>query len=101
MSEAVEASPPQRPVRLLVFSSLYPSASRPSHGIFVETRLRELLKTGAVEARVIAPVPWFFSTDPRYGEKAQMAATPHEETRNGIRVWHPRFPRWRRSGQTH
>ena len=92
MSEAVEASPPQRPVRLLVFSSLYPSASRPSHGIFVETRLRELLKTGAVEARVIAPVPWFFSTDPRYGEKAQMAATPHEETRNGIRVWHPRFP---------
>ena len=66
--------PMKRPVRVLVFSTLYPSAARPQHGIFVETRLRELLATGEVEARVLAPVPWFFSTDPRYGEKAQMAA---------------------------
>lgn len=48
-----------RPVRTLLFSTLYPSASRPTHGIFVETRLRELLKSGAVETRVVAPVPWF------------------------------------------
>ena len=82
----------QRPVRVLVFSSLYPSSTRPTHGIFVETRLRELLSTGEVEARVLAPVPWFFSTDPRYGDKAKMAATPAEETRNGIAVRHPRFP---------
>lgn len=80
------------PVRVLVFSSLYPSATRPSHGIFVETRLRELLKTGEVEARVLAPVPWFFSKNPRFGEKAQMAATPLEDTRNGLFVRHPRFP---------
>ena len=66
----------QRPVRTLLFSTLYPSAARPVHGIFVETRLRELLKTGAVQTRVVAPVPWFPSTAPRWGEWSRMAATP-------------------------
>ena len=47
-----------RPIRTLLFSTLYPSVARPAHGIFVETRLRELLKTGEVETRVVAPVPW-------------------------------------------
>ncbi len=42
------------------FSTLFPSRVQPGHGIFVETRLRELLSTGQVESRVIAPVPWFF-----------------------------------------
>ena len=46
-------------MKILLFSSLYPSAVRPIHGIFVETRLRELLKTGQVHAKVVAPVPWF------------------------------------------
>jgi glycosyltransferase involved in cell wall biosynthesis len=82
----------KQPLRVLVFSSLYPSSTRPAHGIFVETRLRELLRTGEVEARVLAPVPWFFSTHPRYGDKARMAATPPRETRNGLDVLHPRFP---------
>jgi hypothetical protein len=30
-------------IKTLLFSSLYPSAVRPIHGIFVETRLRELV----------------------------------------------------------
>jgi glycosyltransferase involved in cell wall biosynthesis len=78
-------------LRVLLFSTLYPSSTRPGHGIFVETRLRELLKTEEIEVRVLAPVPWFFSKDPRHGEKAQMAATPRAETRNGIAVRHPRY----------
>ncbi len=45
-------------IRLLTFSSLYPSAEMPSHGVFVENRLRHLVAGGRVEARVIAPVPW-------------------------------------------
>jgi glycosyltransferase involved in cell wall biosynthesis len=81
-----------RPLRTLLFSTLYPSAERPVHGIFVETRLRELLKTGEVDTRVVAPVPWFPSTAPRWGERAAMARTPHHETRHGIEVLHPRYP---------
>lgn len=78
-------------IRLLTFSSLYPSRVRPGHGIFVETRLRELLKSGAIESRVVAPVPWFPSTNPRWGEYARMAKTPKREMHNGIDVLHPRY----------
>lgn len=80
-----------RPIRLLLFSTLYPSAARPLHGIFVETRLRELLKTGNIEVQVVAPVPWFPSDDPRFGVWSRFAATPHHENLNGIEVWHPRY----------
>lgn len=79
------------PLRVLLFSSLFPSEARPIHGIFVETRLRELVKTGKVQARVVAPVPWFPSTAPRFGEYARFAATPRREERNGLEVHHPRY----------
>lgn len=80
-----------RPIRTLLFSTLYPSASRPIHGIFVETRLRELLKSGAVQTRVVAPVPWFPSAHPRWGDYARMAHTPRREQRHGVDVLHPRY----------
>lgn len=40
-------------MRILTFSSLFPNLNQPSHGIFVENRLRHLLASGAVEARVV------------------------------------------------
>lgn len=78
-------------LRTLLFSSLYPSRVRPGHGIFVETRLRELLGSGQVTSHVIAPVPWFPSENPRWGDYARMAATPKRETLNGIDVSYPRY----------
>ncbi|ALT79735.1 glycosyltransferase family 4 protein [Paucibacter sp. KCTC 42545] len=78
-------------MRVLTFSTLYPSSVRPGHGIFVETRLRELIASGQIESRVVAPVPWFPSTDARYGEYALMAKTPAREHRNGIEALHPRY----------
>ena len=79
------------PVRTLLFSTLYPSEARPIHGIFVETRLRELIKSGQVQSRVVAPVPWFPLTGKRFGEYGQFAATPRVEYRSGIEVHHPRY----------
>ena len=78
-------------IRTLLFSTLYPSAARPIHGIFVETRLRELLKTGEVETQVVAPVPWFPFSGERWGEYGRFAATPRFEQRNGVDVHHPRY----------
>jgi len=78
-------------IKTLTFSTLYPSSVRPGHGIFVETRLRELLKTGEVETRVVAPVPWFPFSGKRFGEYGKIAATPTFEHRNGIDVFHPRY----------
>lgn len=89
-----------RPLRILTFSTLYPSSNRPGHGIFVETRLRELLKSGRVDVRVVAPVPWFPSRNPRWGDYAKMAAVPSREVWNGIEVHHPRYALLPKVGMT-
>jgi teichuronic acid biosynthesis glycosyltransferase TuaC len=78
-------------MKVLLFSSLFPSSVRPVHGIFVETRLRELIKTECVQAKVVAPVPWFPSKAARFGDYARFAATPRFERRNGLDVYHPRY----------
>lgn len=81
-----------RPLRVLLFSSLYPNAVQPTFGVFVETRLRELMSRHPVEACVVAPVPWFPSTHPRFGRYARMAQVPRQEQRHGVTVLHPRYP---------
>lgn len=78
-------------IRTLLFSTLYPNSVCPSHGIFVETRLRHLLASREVETRVVAPVPWFPFEHKIFGEYAKHAAVPRHEERNGIRVEHPRY----------
>jgi glycosyltransferase involved in cell wall biosynthesis len=90
----------RRPLRVLLFSTLYPSSARPGHGQFIQTRLEQLLHSGQVEARVVAPVPWFPSSNPRYGDRALMAATPRREQWRGIDVLHPRYPLPPKVGQT-
>ena len=66
------------PIRLLTFSTLYPSPARPNHGVVVENRLRHLIESGEATAIVLAPVPW------RGGGGVEV-------TRHGIRVLHPAF----------
>jgi glycosyltransferase involved in cell wall biosynthesis len=78
-------------MRILTFSTLYPHAARPNHGIFVETRLRHLLASGKVESKVVAPVPWFPLSNRRFGEYAVFARVPRDERRHGIEVMHPRY----------
>ena len=79
-------------MRILTFTTLYPSAARPTHGIFVETRLRKLVESGAVSARVVAPCPWFPFASPKFGAYAAFARTPRTETRHDIDIDHPRYP---------
>lgn len=77
---------------LLVFSSLYPNAAQPHHGVFVEERLRHLVGSGRVAATVVAPVPWFPFQHHRFGTYATFARVPEHEERFGIRILHPRYP---------
>lgn len=79
-------------VRILTFTTLYPNAAQPQHGIFVETRLRKLVDSGVVAARVVAPCPWFPLASPRYGRYAEFARIPRAETRHGLAIEHPRYP---------
>ncbi|HWZ49449.1 MAG TPA: glycosyltransferase family 4 protein, partial [Herbaspirillum sp.] len=87
-------------MKLLTFSTLFPNTERPGHGIFVETRLRHLIASGEVDARVVAPVPWFPSRHPRFGAYARFAKVPREETRFGIDVEHPRYALLPKMGMT-
>jgi teichuronic acid biosynthesis glycosyltransferase TuaC len=87
-------------MRILTFSSLFPNRNQPSHGIFVENRLRHLVASGAVEARVVAPVPWVPSWPKLSGEYAKLAGVPDRETRHGIEILHPRYPVLPKIGMT-
>ena len=87
-------------MKVLTFSTLYPNAARPAHGVFVETRLRQLVASGQAEARVLAPVPWFPFRQPFYGDYARHAHAPRVERRHGIAVMHPRYPVLPKVGMT-
>jgi teichuronic acid biosynthesis glycosyltransferase TuaC len=78
-------------MRILTVTTLYPNAAQPTHAVFVENRLRRIVATGDVSARVIAPVPWFPFKAKRFGAYAQFAATPRHELRHGLSISHPRF----------
>jgi glycosyltransferase involved in cell wall biosynthesis len=80
-----------RPLKILSFTSLYPNAEQPRHGIFVENRLKELKKSHPVEITVIAPVPWFPLRSARFGHYATFARIESKEERSGITVYHPRY----------
>jgi teichuronic acid biosynthesis glycosyltransferase TuaC len=81
------------PLRVLTFTSLFPSAARPRHGIFVETRLRHLLQRHPIDSRVIAPVPWFPFTSSLFGGYAAHARTARQEVRidGRVPVDYPRY----------
>ena len=78
-------------MKILTFTTLYPSEARPRHGIFVETRLLQLQRCADVDVRVVAPVPWFPSRAERFGVYATYARTPRHEVRAGNHVHHPRY----------
>lgn len=74
---------------LLTFSTLYPNAQQPTHGVFVENRLRRLILTQNVKSTVIAPIPWFPSFLPgRFSSYARVFRT---ERRNDLDVKHPKY----------
>ncbi|SFB75025.1 glycosyltransferase family 4 protein [Massilia yuzhufengensis] len=79
-------------MKIVTFTTLFPNQVRPSHGIFVETRLRHLVASGAVSSRVVAPVPWFPFRHQRFGRYGDFARVPATENRHGLDVVHPRYP---------
>ncbi|HVY62097.1 MAG TPA: glycosyltransferase, partial [Planctomycetota bacterium] len=69
-------------MRVLVFTTVYPSAARPVHGLFVHERIRHLARHADV--RVVAPEPWWPLRRPE-------GRAPAVETREGLEVHHPTF----------
>ncbi len=78
-------------LHILVFSTLFPHAGEPTQGIFVENRLRHLLKDEDIDATVIAPVPWFPLKNSIFGKYARASEADYVEIKNGLTIYHPRY----------
>lgn len=75
---------------VLTVTTLFPNPVQPAHGIFVETRLRKLMASGQVAARVVAPVPWLPPLV-RYGQVGPLRQVPAREIRSDLVISHPRY----------
>lgn len=75
---------------ILTATTLFPNAVQPSHGIFVETRLRKLVQSGEVRAEVLAPVAYVPPLI-RYAGGDRLRHIPVCEQRNDLTVYHPRY----------
>jgi len=79
------------PLRVLSISALFPDATRPHFGLFVEKSLRALAAQPGVELTVVAPVglpPFPLSFHKRYRTFRDL---PRFEQWNGLTVHRPRF----------
>jgi teichuronic acid biosynthesis glycosyltransferase TuaC len=91
----VSSGSQERPVRLLVFTTVFPNTAQPHHGVFVRERMLGL--PSGVDVRVVAPAPWFpFVAGLRPGFRPPL---PKEEVQDGVRILHPRFLSFPRIGK--
>ena len=95
-----DAAASVRTVRLLTFSTLYPNAAQPNHGVFVENRLRHLVATGAASSTVVAPVAWYPRGLPGPAAWVRAAGVASVEHRHGFVVHHPRYAAIPRAGMS-
>jgi len=77
-------------LRVLTLSTLFPDATRPNFGIFVERQTRGLAATGDVAVRVVAPIG--LPPGPlALIQHADRLSLPARETWRGLDVHRPRF----------
>jgi teichuronic acid biosynthesis glycosyltransferase TuaC len=79
-------------VNILTYTSIYPNNCDPSHGIYVERRLVELIQTGNFESTVVCPVPWFPFRSSIFGRYADFGKIVRRSRRSDIDIHYCRFP---------
>ncbi|PKI15774.1 glycosyltransferase family 4 protein [Colwellia sp. 12G3] len=78
-------------MNILVLTTLYPNNVQYRHGIFIENRVKELVKRYPdAKVKVVAPVPYFPSWLPIDGYK-QYSDVVQQEVRSNIDVFHPKY----------
>jgi teichuronic acid biosynthesis glycosyltransferase TuaC len=78
-------------MRILMLSTLFPTAEQPRFGSFVEKRALMMSAQPDLHIRVVAPIglpPFGMKFHPRY---AKQRAAPVEEQWQGLHVYRPRF----------
>jgi len=77
-------------MRILTFTTLFPSRERPDFGVFIFQRASHLARRPAHVVHVVAPVPYFPHWIPsqRWGIYGRI---PSKETVGNLNVYHPRY----------
>jgi glycosyltransferase involved in cell wall biosynthesis len=93
MSNQASAKPTQhpkltqeqrRPLSILTFTSLFPNSIDPTHGVFIEQRMKHVAALGH-KVTVVAPVPLA-------PPGSAFAKVPRFEQIDGIDIYHSRYP---------
>ncbi|MDH7639815.1 glycosyltransferase [Sphingomonas oryzagri] len=79
-------------LRVLTLATLFPDATRPTFGVFVERQTLGLAALSDIEVKVVAPIAAPPGPLARFGQSAGMADVPTRETWKGLDVLRPRFP---------
>lgn len=77
------------PVKVLVFTSLYPNNVWPERGVFIRERVRHYARAGNCAVKVVAPVPYasrFLGS--HYGSFSRVY---RRDTLDNLEVIHPRY----------
>ena len=77
-------------MRILTFTSLFPNASQPLLGVFVQQRMSHFAKRPGNSVTVVAPVPYFPSWLPSARWK-KFGRVPGQENIGGLKIHHPRY----------
>ena len=78
-------------LRILTLSTLFPDATRPNFGVFVERQTLGLAAHPDVSLKAVAPIGLPPGILKRIGHYARLAALPARESWKGIDVHRPRF----------
>jgi teichuronic acid biosynthesis glycosyltransferase TuaC len=79
---------------LVTFTNLYPSAARPTHGIFVAERVRRLRAALGASHEVICPIPGLPRFWPRRPADRVFDSLPEREASGGATLRHVRYRHW-------
>ncbi len=90
-------------MKVLVVTTLYPNPEEPGKATFLRDRVCAVAAQPDVEVEVVAPVPYFPRVFARWAPPrwAKFARVPEVETRDGLRVHHPRYLVTPRVGMRH
>lgn len=77
------------PMKILVFTTLFPNNVRSNHGIFVKERMSAVARLDGCDVRVIAPIP--YHPPMQVGKRWRYSQVAREEVIDGIQVYHPRY----------
>lgn len=78
-------------MRTLTFTTLYPNAQSPEHGIFVARRTQALASECGHQIKVVAPVPYYPKFLPATARWSKLKSVPDVEERQNLPVYHPRY----------